>query len=338
MRYRDAGVDTDQSERFVELIKNINKRGGAQIGPFAGLFDLTEIFKNYRDPLLVSSTDGIGTKTRVAIEYGKLDGLGQDLVAMNVNDLVCLGAKPLFFLDYYAMAKLDLGVSRPIFAGLVKACEQADCVLVGGETAQLPDLFSRSDDFELVGFVVGMVERARIPDPERVEPGDILIGLPATGPHCNGYSLIRKILQEQKLDLRKIYSEAGERLLGELLLEPMPIYSHLMLKLFEKSSVKGAAHITGGGIAGNVARALNDRVDAVMHRGSWPVLKLFDAIQKWGDVPASEMYEVFNMGLGFIVIVDQAQADEVLQFTEGQGERAYRVGEIVRGTGHVVLR
>lgn len=334
MHYRDAGVDIDQADRLVELIKKLNKRGHAQIGPFAALFDLKEILTNYREPLLVSSTDGIGTKTRLAIEYGLLHGLGQDLVAMNVNDLICLGAKPLFFLDYYATAKLDLEVSRPIFESLVEACEKADCVLVGGETAQLSNLFSRANDFELVGFVVGIVERARIPDPERVEPGDVLIGLPATGPHCNGYSLIRKILKERKLNLRAVYPEAGDRPLGELLLEPMPLYSKPVLALFEKFSVKGAAHITGGGIPGNLVRTLNSRIDAIVHKDRWPRLKLFEALQKWGDVPGSEMWGVFNMGLGFIVILPKAQAGDALKLFE----QAYLVGEIVQGKGQVVLK
>lgn len=333
MRYRDAGVDIAQADKLVELIKKLNPKGRSQIGPFAGLFDLTEILKHYTNPVLVSSTDGIGTKTRIALEYKKFDGLGQDLVAMNVNDLVCLGAKPLFFLDYYATAQLDLEMSREIFAGLVKACDEANCVLIGGETAQLRDLFVKSDDFELVGFVVGIVERSKIPDPQRVEPGDVLIGLAASGPHCNGFSLIRKIIEKAKLELSKTYPEAGERPLGELLLEPMPIYSTVVLKLFEQGMVKGAAHITGGGIAGNVVRALNDQVDSVIHKGSWPIPKLFLALQSWGDVPEDELWEVFNMGLGFILIVSREQADAVLKSLAEQGQRAYRVGEIVRGTG-----
>ncbi|MFN4218982.1 MAG: phosphoribosylformylglycinamidine cyclo-ligase [Candidatus Bipolaricaulia bacterium] len=338
MRYRDTGVDIAQADKLVALIKELNPKGSAQIGPFAGLFELTEILKGYRDPALVSSTDGIGTKTRIALEYRRFEGLGQDLVAMNVNDLVCLGAKPLFFLDYYSVAQLDLEMSREIFRSMVRACEEAGCVLIGGETAQLRDLFVRADDFELVGFVVGIVERSRIPDPHRVTPGDVLIGLSASGPHCNGFSLIRKIIEKAKLDLRKTYPEAGARPLGELLLEPMPIYSTAVLKLWEEFSVKGAAHITGSGIAGNLGRALSDKVDAVVHKGSWPIPKLFRALQRWGDVPEEELWEVFNMGLGFIVIVSRDHADAVLKSLEERGERAYRVGEIVSGTGRVVIQ
>lgn len=337
MRYRDAGVDIAQADKLVELIKRLNPKGSSQIGPFAGLFDLTEVLKAYTDPVLVSSTDGIGTKTRIALEYRKFEGLGQDVVAMNVNDLVCLGARPLFFLDYYATATLDLELSRELFAGLVKACNEANCVLIGGETAQLPDLFARRDDVELVGFVVGIAERSKIPDPQSVTPGDVLIGLASSGPHCNGFSLIRKILAKQKLDLSKIYAEAGERPLGELLLEPMPIYSNTVLQLFERFVVKGAAHITGGGMAGNLVRALNDRVDAVVHKGSWPIPKLFRALQSWGDVPEEELWEVFNMGLGFIVIVPREHAEYGLKSLEDQGQRAYRVGEIVKGTGRVIF-
>lgn len=338
MRYRDVGVDMDQADKLVELIRQLNPKGRAQIGPFAGLFDLHDILKSCTDPVFVSSTDGIGTKTRIALECRRFEGLGQDVVAMNVNDIICLGAKPLFFFDYYAVARLDGEMSREIFTGLVKACDEAGCVLIGGETAQLPDLFSRSDDFELVGFVVGIAERARIPDPRSVTPGDVLIGLSSSGPHCNGFSLIRKIIEKQQLDLGKTYAEAGERPLGELLLEPMPIYSNTVLKLFEKFSVKGAAHITGGGIAGNLARALNDRVDAVVQRDRWPVPKLFGALQRWGCVPEGEMWEVFNMGLGFIVIVPREQAQAVLHSLEERGERAYQVGEIVRGTGQVAVQ
>jgi phosphoribosylformylglycinamidine cyclo-ligase len=338
MKYRDAGVDINQADRLVGLIKELNTRGREQIGPFAGIFELAGILRDYRDPLLVSSTDGIGTKTRIALEYRKFDGLGQDLVAMNVNDIVCLGAKPLFFLDYYATARLDLEVSREIFSGLVRACAEAGCVLIGGETAQLPDLFVRSDEIELVGFVVGVAERSKIPDPQRVQPGDVLIGLAASGPHCNGFSLIRKIIEQEKLDLRKTYPQAGDGPLGELLLEPMPIYSKIVLQLFEKFSVKGAAHITGGGIAGNLARALHDGVDAVVHTRSWPIPRLFRALQEWGEVPEEEMWEVFNMGLGFIVIVPKTQAEDALKFLEKQGEWAYPVGEIVPGRGEVVLR
>jgi phosphoribosylformylglycinamidine cyclo-ligase len=337
MRYRDAGVNIDQADKLVELIKKLNERGREQIGPFAGVFELAEILRDYREPVLVSSTDGIGTKTRIALEYRRFDGLGQDLVAMNVNDIVCLGARPLFFLDYYATAQLDLEMSREIFSGLVRACEEADCVLIGGETAQLPDLFVRADDFELVGFVVGVAERSQIPDPHRVQPGDVLIGLAASGPHCNGFSLIRKIIQQEKLDLSKTYTEAGERPLGELLLEPMPIYAKRALQLFEKFSVKGAAHITGGGIAGNLVRALHDGVDAIVHTRSWPIPKLFRALQEWGEVPEDELWQVFNMGLGFIIIISQEQAKEALQFLGSQGERAHPVGEIVQGSGRVVL-
>jgi phosphoribosylformylglycinamidine cyclo-ligase len=338
MRYRDAGVDIDQADRLVQLIRELNARGREQIGPFAGIFELARVLRDYRDPLLVSSTDGIGTKTRIALECRKFDGLGQDLVAMNVNDIVCLGAKPLFFLDYYATARLDLEASREIFSGLVRACAEAGCVLIGGETAQLPDLFVRSDEIELVGFVVGVAERSKIPDPQRVQPGDVLIGLAASGPHCNGFSLIRKIIEQEKLDLRKTYPQAGDGPLGELLLEPMPIYSKIVLQLFEKFSVKGAAHITGGGIAGNLARALHDGVDAVVHTRSWPIPKLFRALQEWGEVPEDELWNVFNMGLGFMLILPEGQAQEALRFLEGQGERAYQVGEIVPGRGQVVLR
>lgn len=337
MRYRETGVDLDQQDRFIELIKRVNRRSGEQIGRFAAAYDLTEILRSYKNPLLVSSTDGIGSKTRLAVEYGSVSGLGQDLVAMSVNDIATIGARPLFFLDYYGAAQLDLRVGKEFMTGLVEACEAAGCSLIGGETSQLRDLYRNESDLELVGFVVGLAERAKLPDPARVQPGDRLIGLPSSGPHCNGYSLLRKIIADRKLDLHRVYSEAGERPLGELLLEPMRIYSNLAHDLFARFEVKGAAHITGSGIPGNLPRALSDTVDAVLSAGSWPRPKLFEALQRWGEIPDDEMWTVFNMGLGLIVILPQAQADDAMKFLERQGERAYLVGEIARGMGRVML-
>jgi phosphoribosylformylglycinamidine cyclo-ligase len=337
MRYRETGVNLDQQDQFIELVKRLNHLSGDQIGPFAAIYDLTEILKSYKHPVLVSSTDGIGTKTRLAVKYGSVRGLGQDLVAMSVNDIATIGAQPLFFLDYYGAAQLDLRLAEDFIKGLVEACEQAGCPLIGGETSQLGDLYRNEFDLEFVGFVVGVTERAKLPDPARVSPGDQLIGLPSSGPHCNGYSLIRRIIAERKLDLHKIYPEAGERPLGELLLAPMRIYSGLARELFARFDVKGAAHITGSGIPGNLPRALNDKFDAVLKVGAWPRPKIFDALQRWGAIPDDEMWAVFNIGLGFIVILSKVQAGDAMKFLEKQGERAYFVGEIARGAGKVVL-
>lgn len=335
MRYAEVGVSLKDQERFVTLIKALKGPSAEQIGRFAGLFDLASVLQEYKHPLLVSSTDGIGSKTQLAVAYGQLDGLGQDLVAMNVNDLATLGARPLFFLDYYGAARLDLRQGEVLLRGLIRACEQAGCTLLGGETAQLTDLYRSRSALELVGFVVGIVDRPKLPDPAQLRPGDRLIGLPASGPHCNGYSLIRMIIAERKLDLRKSYPEAGERSLGQLLLEPMPIYSKVALELFERFPVKGAAHITGSGIPGNLPRVLSRQVDALLEASAWPRLQIFEALQRWGDVPDDEMWDVFNMGLGFIVILPAAQADEALRFLEQRGERAYLIGEIERGKGTV---
>ena len=333
MRYAEVGVSLKDQEQFIELIKRLKGGSAEQIGRFAGLFDLASVLQEYEHPLLVSSTDGIGSKTQLAVAYGQLDGLGQALVAMNVNDLATLGARPLFFLDYYGTARLDLRQGEVFLKGLVQACERAGCTLIGGETAQLSDLYRSQSALELVGFVVGLVDQPKLPDPARLRPGDRLIGLPASGPHCNGYSLIRKIIAEQKLDLRKIYPQAGERPLGQLLLEPMPIYSKVALELFERFLVKGAAHITGSGIPGNLPRVLSGQVDALLEPRSWPGLKLFEALRRWGDIPDDEMWNVFNLGLGFIVILPPAQADEALRFLAQRGERAYLIGEIARGRG-----
>lgn len=337
MRYRETGVDLDQQDQFIELIKRLNRRSGEQIGPFAATYDLARILKSYKHPMLVSSTDGIGTKTRLAVEYGSVRGLGQDLVAMSVNDLATIGAQPLFFLDYYGAAQLDLRLAEEFIKSLVEACEEASCPLIGGETSQLRDLYRHESDLEIVGFVVGIVEKAKMPDPSRVAPGDQLIGLPSSGPHCNGYSLIRKIIADRKLDLHKVYPDAGERPLGELLLEPMRFYSGVARELFARFDLKGAAHITGSGISGNLPRAFGKTVDAVLNVKSWPRPKLFDALQNWGSIPEDEMWAVFNMGLGFIVILPRAQAGAALQFLEKSGEQAYSIGEIERGTGQVVL-
>jgi len=338
MRYRDAGVSLDRQDQFIDLIKKLNRRGRTQIGSFAALFDLKKILKDCEHPLLVSSSDGIGTKTRLALEYGSVRGLGQDLVAMSVNDIATIGARPLFFLDYYGTAEIDLRVGEAFIQGLVKACEEANCELIGGETSQLRDLYRTTSDLELVGFVVGVVEKGAIPDPKKIKPGDCLIGLSSSGPHCNGYSLIRKIISERGLDLRKIYSETGTRPLGELLLEPMRIYSNTVLKLFSRFQIKGAAHITGSGIPGNLPRVLNNKINAAIDTKAWPRPKIFEALQRWGEIPEDEMWDVFNMGLGFIFIVSEAQTDRVLRFLKKQDEPAHLMGKIERGTGRVRLQ
>jgi phosphoribosylformylglycinamidine cyclo-ligase len=338
MRYCDAGVRLDRQDQFIELIKRLNRRAGHQIGPFAALFDLASILAEYEQPVLVSSTDGIGTKTKLATEFGSVRGLGQDLVAMSVNDIATIGARPLFFLDYYGAAQLDLRVGEEFVKGLVEACERAECQLIGGETSQLRDLYRTESDLEIVGFVVGVAEKKRLPDPTRVQPGDQLIGLASSGPHCNGYSLIRQIIAERRLDLRKIYSEAGERPLGELLLEPMRIYSHIALELFARFDVKGAAHITGSGIPGNLPRALNEHVDAVLDVKTWPRPKIFAALQRWGEIPEDEMWHVFNMGLGFIIIVPPQQTEQALRWLANRSVTAWTVGAVHRGSSQVTLQ
>jgi phosphoribosylformylglycinamidine cyclo-ligase len=337
MRYRDAGVSLDRQDRLIEIIKRLNRRNRGQIGSFAALYDLQQILKDYEDPWLVSSTDGIGTKTMLATEYGSVRGLGQDLVAMSVNDIATLGARPLFFLDYYGTAQLDLKTGEEFIKGLLAACDEAGCQLLGGETSQLRDLYQSESDLELVGFVVGIVDKAKIPNPQQIKPGDCLIGLPSSGLHCNGYSLIRKIIAERQLNLRKIHREAGLRPLGELLLEPMRIYSPLVLKLLSRFEIKGAAHITGSGIPGNLPRVLPAKVDAVIDTKSWPRPKIFEAFQCWGAIPEDEMWDVFNMGIGYVLIVSATQVDKMLRFLAKRKEKAYRIGEIRPGSGKTAL-
>ncbi len=337
MRYRDAGVSLDKQDQFIDLIKTLNRRSNQQIGPFAALYDLSKICKAYKQPMLVTSTDGIGTKTMLATEYGLVRGLGQDLVAMSVNDIATIGAKPLFFLDYYGTSEIDLKIGKEFVAGLVEACEEADCSLIGGETSQLKDLYRSPSDLELVGFVAGLVDKINIPDPQKISPGDCLIGLPSSGPHCNGYSLIRKIVNNNKLNLNKSYAESGKRALGELLLEPMRIYSNIALQLFKKFEIKGAAHITGSGIPGNLPRVMHNKIDAIIDKSAWPRPRIFDALQDWGTIPDDEMWDVFNMGIGFIFIASAEQAKKICAFLKKRGEPGYLIGEIQRGKGKVVI-
>jgi phosphoribosylformylglycinamidine cyclo-ligase len=256
---------------------------------------------------------------------------------MSVNDIATIGARPLFFLDYYGTAEIDLNLGKEFVSGLVSACEEANCQLIGGETSQLKDLYRCKSDLELVGFVVGVVDKPKLPEPKKIKPGDCLVGLASSGPHCNGYSLIRKIISTRKLNLKKIYAHAGSKPLGRLLLEPMRIYSNLALDLFARFEIKGAAHITGSGIPGNLPRVLHRKVDAILEKNAWPRLPIFEALQRWGDIPEDEMWDVFNMGIGFILIVSPEEQEGVCSYLNKKGEKAYCIGEVRRGTGKVSL-
>ncbi|WP_131110724.1 phosphoribosylformylglycinamidine cyclo-ligase [Sulfuricystis thermophila] len=326
LTYRDAGVDIDAGDALVERIKPAAKRtlrpevlGG--IGGFGALCDLP---KKYREPVLVSGTDGVGTKLKLAFQLNRHDTVGQDLVAMSVNDILVQGAEPLFFLDYFACGKLDVGTAALVIEGIAKGCELAGCALIGGETAEMPDMYPEGE-YDLAGFAVGVVEKAKIVDGRSIQPGDAVLGLASSGAHSNGYSLIRRIVERAKPDL---YADFHGKPLAEALLAPTRIYVKPLLALMERLTVKGMAHITGGGITGNVPRVLPENVTAVIERASWPLPPLFQWLQREGNVADDEMHRVFNCGIGMVVIVAAEDAVPAAEFLTAAGETVYRLGRI----------
>ncbi|MGB9909664.1 MAG: phosphoribosylformylglycinamidine cyclo-ligase [Candidatus Hydrothermia bacterium] len=332
MLYKDSGVDIDLGDSLVEFLKGIVKRKKENIGPFSAVIEM-DFLSNYNNPVLVASTDGIGTKIELALRWNYLEGLGYDLLAMCINDIATCGAKPLFFLDYYATGKLDLSVAKRVLASLVKACEEYDCPLVGGETAELPGLLPEGK-FDIGGFIVGVQEKDKIPSPQKVEEGDLLIGLPSSGIHSNGYSLVRAIVEKRNL---RGDEKIGDILLKEALLKPTRIYSKISEQAFIRFNIKGAAHITGGGIPGNLVRCLPLGLRAVINKRSWEIPEVFVFLQKEGGVPEEEMWRVFNMGIGFIFIVKREEGDSFMKFLEELGEKYYLLGEISKGERGVIL-
>jgi phosphoribosylformylglycinamidine cyclo-ligase len=332
--YRDAGVNIDAGNRLVDQIKPAVKsthRPGVMgsIGGFGGLFKPE--LANYKDPVLVAGTDGVGTKLRLAIDLGIHDTVGIDLVAMCVNDVIVQGAEPLFFLDYYGCGKLDENVATEVVNGIAAGCRLAGAALIGGETAELPGMYA-NNDYDLAGFCVGIVDQANLIDATRVAPGDAIIGLASSGPHSNGYSLIRKILSdsEQSAD-----SKWGDTTLGEALLTPTKIYVKSLLALASSQTVHGMAHITGGGITENLARILGPDVDATVDLNSWQRPKIFDWLQTTGNVAADEMLRTFNCGIGMMVVVPAGEVEQAINTLESHGETACKVGDITAGTGIV---
>jgi phosphoribosylformylglycinamidine cyclo-ligase len=334
LTYRDAGVDIDEGDRLVELIKpharpTLRPEVLAGIGGFGGLFALD--VKKYREPVLVSGTDGVGTKLKVAFEANRHDTIGIDLVAMCVNDVAVVGAEPLFFLDYYGTGKLSAEQGAEVVKGIAEGCRQAGCALIGGETAELPGFYAPCE-YDLAGFAVGCVERSRIVDGKTVARGDLVIGVASTGLHSNGYSLARKALLERNpLDRR--LDALGGRTLAEALLEPTRIYAKDVLALLEAVPVKAFSHITGGGLPGNVPRTLPDGTRAVLEERRWPRPAIFDLVEREGGVPRDEMYRTFNMGLGLVAVVapgDEAAAHASLR---ARGLDSWTVGQIEDGAG-----
>ena len=337
LSYKDAGVDIDAGNALVERIKPAVARtrrpgvlGG--IGGFGGLFELP--LEGYRQPVLVSGTDGVGTKLKLAIEQGRHDGIGIDLVAMCVNDIVVTGAEPLFFLDYYATGRLDGEIAARVIEGIADGCAQAGAALIGGETAEMPGMYGEGD-YDLAGFAVGVVEKAQIIDGGKVARGDVLIGLASSGPHSNGYSLIRKILEVSGADPQTRLAD-GQRLI-DALLAPTRIYVKPLLGLIERINVHALAHITGGGLPENLPRVLPEGAAAHIDAASWSRPAVFDWLQAQGGVAETEMYRTFNCGVGMVVCVAAADADAAIEQLNAAGETAWRLGEITAGNGEVVI-
>jgi phosphoribosylformylglycinamidine cyclo-ligase len=335
LTYRDAGVDIDAGDALVDAIKPLaraTRRIGAdaQLGGFGALFDLKAT--GMRDPLLVATTDGVGTKLKVAIEAGKHDTVGIDLVAMCVNDLVVQGAEPLFFLDYYASGKLEVETGRRIVAGIAEGCRMAGCALVGGETAEMPGMY-REGDYDLAGFAVGAVERGQAITGERVRPGDVVLGLASSGVHSNGYSLVRKVVADGGLKLDVPAPFQTNRSLGEALLEPTRIYVKSTLGVARRGRIKALAHITGGGLIENIPRVLPEGARAALDAKSWELPPVFRWLAEAGRVPAEEMARTFNCGIGMVAVVAPEETAEVALLLEDTGERVFAIGRIERTDG-----
>jgi len=336
LSYRDAGVDIDAGNALVERIKPFVKntfRPGVMtgLGGFGALFELP--LDRYKQPVLVSGTDGVGTKLKLALELNKHDTIGIDLVAMCANDIIVTGAEPLFFLDYYATGHLELEVASDVIKGIAKGCELAGAALTGGETAEMPGMYGEGD-YDLAGFCVGIVEKDQIIESSRVKPGDVLIGLASSGPHSNGYSLIRKVLE---VSGAKLDQELDGRPLGEALLAPTRIYVKPLLELIQQVEVHALAHITGGGLLENLPRVLPEGSKAVVDTNSWQLPAVFQWLQKQGNVEESEMLRTFNCGIGMVVCVAEADAQRTIELLNAQGETAWRLGQIEATDGAPVV-
>ncbi|HEY4078048.1 MAG TPA: phosphoribosylformylglycinamidine cyclo-ligase [Rhizomicrobium sp.] len=336
LTYKDAGVDIDAGEALVERIapaaRATRRRGAdADLGGFGGLFDLKAA--GFHDPILVSGTDGVGTKLKLAIDTRKFGGIGQDLVAMCVNDIVVQGAEPLFFLDYYATGKLEVESAATVVEGIARACKESGCALIGGETAEMPGLYAKGD-FDLAGFAVGAVERnAILPKLNTMREGDVLIGVASSGVHSNGYSLVRKVVEKSGLSLETEAPFAPGRTLGDALLTPTRLYVRAALEAMQTGGVKGLAHITGGGITDNLPRCLPDGLDGEVDLSTIGVLPVFQWLAREAGIAEREMLRTFNCGIGMVAVADQRYAGAVIDAFQEAGDRAMRIGTLVRGDG-----
>ena len=337
LTYADSGVDIDAGNEVVSAIKSIakdthNSSVLSSIGGFGGLFELQT--KDYNRPILVSSTDGVGTKVKLAQQLGKNNLIGIDLVAMCVNDVIAQGAKPLFFLDYYATSKLDVTIASQILSGIANGCKESGMALIGGETAEMPGLY-KSNDFDLAGFCVGVVEFNKIIDGKNIKKDNVVIGISSSGPHSNGYSLIRKIIEIQQSDLQ---GKFGNTTLGDLLIEPTKIYVQPILNLFEKFNINGIAHITGGGFKDNIKRILPNDCDVIIETNTWQQPEIFKWIQNQGNITKDEMLRTFNCGIGMVLIIEHKDVNEVLDKLTKTGYDSYQIGNVTNGSGQIVLK
>lgn len=351
MTYAQVGVSIDANDEMVERIDHyVTATYGQRVlkmkNAFAGLFRLDydeKLFrKNYKNPVLVACTDGVGSKVQLASMIHRYSSVGIDLVAMSVNDMLVQGAEPLFFLDYLGVHKLEPPVIAEMVKGIAEGCRRADCALLGGETAEMPDTY-REDDFDMAGFAVGVVERRKIITGRDIRVGDVILGLASSGLHSNGYTLVRRICFDRlKLSMTDTIPELGNRMLGDLLLEPTCIYVKPVVKLLGKYKVKrvvhGMAHITGGGLVGNIPRILPKHCNAVIRKDTWPRPGIFDFLQDKGPVEDAEMFRVFNMGIGFVMIVAEDFADSIQRKLQAYGQDVYRIGRVASGTGKVVIK
>ncbi|MBQ8828503.1 MAG: phosphoribosylformylglycinamidine cyclo-ligase [Burkholderiaceae bacterium] len=326
LSYADSGVSIDAGDELVERIKPLAKKTliPGVLGSIGGFGALFEVSKEYREPVLVTGTDGVGTKLKLAFTLNRHDTVGQDLVGMSVNDILVQGAKSLFFLDYYACGHLDVDIAEQVVGGVAKGCELAGCALIGGETAEMPGMYPEGE-YDLAGFAVGVVEKSQIIDGTTIKPGDIVLGLASSGPHSNGFSLIRKVIDVCGASWDE---KIGDKTLADCVMEPTRIYVKQVLAVMKEVQIKGMAHITGGGLVENVPRVLPENTQCVIHPGSWQRPAIFDWLQEKGNIADTEMYRVFNNGIGMVVIVAPEDADKAQKAFELQGEKVSRIGEI----------
>ena len=339
LTYRDAGVDVDEGARAVELMKQHVKKTFTKnvlcgLGGFGGLFELD--LTGIKQPVLVSGTDGVGTKLKIAFLMDRHDTVGQDCVAMCVNDILCQGAKPLYFLDYLATGKLKPEKVADIVKGIADGCQLAGCALIGGETAEMPGFYEEGE-YDMAGFAVGIVDKKKIIDGSRISAGDVLIGLPSSGIHSNGYSLVRKLFFEKMGLTTTDPIDVLDCTLGEALLTPTRIYVDVCTKILERFSVDGMVHITGGGFYENIPRIIPQGLGVEIHLGSWPVLPIFALMQQWGSIADEEMFKTFNMGIGMILVMKKEEGNQLLQYLSDIGEKAYILGEVILGSSGVRL-